>query len=228
MGKKLALAVLACCSIGLAQAATTTYGFTGHLGTSNISEYLPAGQGFSGYISIDSTIPDANAAVDVGLYQTPPTISLTLAGGYTVSTIGSSGVGNMLVWDYPAGGGMDYFRAESSATGASLSFVLPNVTEVYAPRSFLMALGNSDGTAFSSDALPISALSLAQFDNVPNSFIEIKFEMTSPYGYTYPYLFGIFDSITLQNSVPEPGGLALLGLALAGLAAFRGRKKLPA
>lgn len=174
-------------------AATITVTFTGtvdFVSPSISSGPFEAGDPISGSFQIDSTTPDGEADPDEGSYEGAIS-NLTLSfGDYDGTGSGE----NELHMRNGAGFNVDNFFVSSDFTG-------PDVAG-FPPFHFLVNLGDSENTVFTSDEIPTS-LDLADFEiaNVILGFLD---------GNNVP---SVETSITsLTYTVPEPGVLVLLAL----------------
>jgi hypothetical protein len=181
-----------------AAAATITVSFTATIDEvgSEVASAFTLGEAINGSIQIDGATPDSSADASLGFH--PGAIDdLSFSFG---SYLASASVGQVNVTN----AGFDTFVATTSnATGASVGgLALVNAT---------LNLVDSDGSALSSDAIPLSLL-LSDFGTARAS---IFFEGGDP----SRRVAGNLSSLTL--SVPEPATLALLALATAAFAFWR-------
>jgi hypothetical protein len=183
-----------------AAAATITVSFTATIDEvgSEVASAFTLGDTINGSIQIDGATPDSAADASIGFYS-GAIDDLSFSFG---SYLASASVGQVNV----ANAAIDTFVATTSnATGASVGgLALVNAT---------LNLVDSDGSALSTDAIPLSLL-LSDFGTARAS---IFFEGGTP----SRRVGGNLSSLTL--SVPEPGALALLGLIGLARAARWGR-----
>jgi hypothetical protein len=174
-----------------ASAATITVTFTGEIDfvTPAISSGpFQVGDPISGSFQIDATTPDGEADPDEGSYEGAISNLTFSIGDYDGTGSGE----NELHMRNGAGFNVDNFFVSSDFTG-------PDVAG-FPPFHFLLNLGDSDNSVFSSDEIPAS-LDLADFEiaNVILGFLD---------GSNVPSVDGSITSLTY--TVPEPGVLALL------------------
>lgn len=183
-----------------AAAATITVSFTATIDEvgSEVASAFTLGDTITGSIRIDGATPDSNADPTLGFFPSSiDNLSFSL-GSYVASAI----VGQVSVTN----AGFDTVVATTSnATGASVAgLALVNAT---------LNLVDSDGSALASDAIP-QALSLSEFGFARASIFFEGGDASRRVG-------GNLTSLSV--TVPEPGWLALLALAVCGCAARRRR-----
>jgi hypothetical protein len=196
---------------GPATAVPLTVSFEGTV------EFIPAelasvftdGDLASGFFQIESTTADTVPAnPDVGFYPGPTSWSFTF-GSYTATSAGGTAQDYVRIDnDLVLGITIDLYSAEAfDVSGAAIGS--------FEPTRLGFSLNDANTTAFSSDALPTS-LDLADFSQGGRA--SIRFD--DPVSMTSATVTVVLTSVT----VPEPGALALLGLAGLGLAAARARR----
>jgi hypothetical protein len=183
-----------------AAAATITVSFTATIDEvgSEVASAFTLGDTITGSIQIDGATPDSNVDPTLGSFPASiDNLSFSL-GSYLASAI----VGQVNVTN----AGFDTFVATTSnATGASVAgLALVNAT---------LNLVDSDGSALASDAIP-QALSLSEFAFARASIFFEGGDASRRVG-------GNLTSLSV--TVPEPGWLALLALAVCSRAARRRR-----
>lgn len=207
--------VLALLATGMVQAAPVTYYFGGQLSWVHpeLSPALSAGNEFNGTFTYESTTVDSSPAdPNRGYYGPGPAFSATI-NALTFSTAGG-GSGTVAVVNNLSG--KDRFEAtsaDSATTGPSING--------YIPKAFFLFMDDYTGSAFNSDALPASEVDLALFDvSSFELFLENRRALDSGASVhaSLSYLSLIAPNVT---SIPEPGSLALVALALAGTLAVR-------
>lgn len=184
----LALAVLA--TEQRARAGIVTFDFAG---TDGITP-------FTGSFSYDTDTPADLSFGGIGEYDQSASFPMSFTieqGGVSSSVTGE--VGMILVSD------------EASGDGFIVNIFGPNAS------SLILSLGDSTGTAFSSDALPTS-LDLSQFDSA---------SLGAGFGENgQPIASGEITSLSLRTSaVPEPTTLVGAGLAGVGFLGYELRRR---
>lgn len=199
---------LAALGAGPAAAVPLTVSFEGTV------EFIPAelasvftdGDPASGSFQIESTTADtAPANPDLGFYPGPTSWSFTF-GSYTATSAGGTAQDYVRIDDdLVLGITIDLYSAEAfGVSGAAIGAL--------EPTRLIFSLNDGNATAFSDDSLPAS-LDLADFSQGGRA--SIRFD--DPVGMTSATVTVVLTSVV----VPEPGALALLGLAGLGLAAAR-------
>jgi hypothetical protein len=212
MKRKLAVAATVAALSSGAGAAPITFFYTGSVTAgSAFPDVIPPGTAVSGSFTFESTTADsAPPATDplnsLGLY-----IGAILSGDLTTAgltyTFGA-GANDIFVGD-------DFGTFDQYAPDAR-GVIGPAIDSTAVSR-WSIQLHDLTGTAFSSDALPLTPPDLADFqtENVSLTF--------GPTNAPIAVVFAELTSLTLtpQNggTAPEPGSLALLALALGALAA---------
>jgi hypothetical protein len=200
----LSAAALLLLLVSPAGAATITVGFTGTITFVPMqiaSGPFEVGDPITGSFQIDSATPDGEAAPTEGSYEGAVSNLSFSFGGYSGTGAGE----NELHMRDGSGVQVDNFFVQSEVGGSDVAG--------FPAFHFLFDLGDTANTVFSSDGIPAS-LDLADFEirNLILGFID---------GNSVYNVSGTISSLTYD--VPEPGALALLGLAGLALAARRGR-----
>jgi hypothetical protein len=188
-----------------AAAATITVSFSGTIDfvpSQIASGPFEAGDPVSGSFQIDSATPDGDAEPTEGSYEGAVSNLSFEIGGYSGAGAGE----NELHMRDGEGFVVDNFFVQSDFGG-------PDVAG-FPPFHFLVNLGDTDNTVFTSDAIPAS-LDLAEFEiaSVILGFLDGN------------SVYNVDASITsLTYTVPEPASFALLALGASALTARRRRR----
>lgn len=207
----LALTALLTLSAAGANAAPITFGYSGTIVSVGGFDpaYIddPAGTTFSGEYTFESTAPDLipDPSGEQGSYAGS---SLSLALSNLNYLFGSMSIG------------------VSNLVGPAFDQYLVSFFD--ADTSFSIRLEDAQGTAFSSDALPVSAPLLTPFEN--RFFF---FQVLDPNGDLLVDVNGTITSLQCLSgcldvpdpAVPEPASLVLVPSGLAALAAIRRRRR---
>ena len=186
-----------------ASATTLVVTFSGTISSvpTELSSAFAVNESVSGSFHIDSGTIDLDADPSLGLYIGPSNFMYTF-GSYVATATGGGGGDSVLVVNDVLD---DRFQANvTSPSGASVGS--------FAPINLTLALSDSSGLVFSSDALPTS-LSISGFDSTQALIIFRDAMMTSR------SVVATLTSVAI--SVPEPVTAALLAIGLLGCAARR-------
>jgi hypothetical protein len=196
-----------------AAASLATYNFTGDI--TQVDDGFTAfsvGETFSGSLTYNLDTPNTGDDVS-GVYDGLTSLTFNI-GGYTFSMTNPSGTFEVQVGNQGTNGTStettDRFSVLSDATNG-LSGSIPGFTI----GSIILRLDDSTGNLFSTDALP-SDVTLADFDS---NGVFVSFDaVVDP---------GISGELTAfaPAAIPEPGSLAILAGALAGMFVMTRRRR---
>jgi hypothetical protein len=195
---------------GEAEAAPVTFAFTGAVTQTMFDPNDPSGgeitfgTGFSGSYTFESTASDQISGGSSGSYASPASapygFAVNFGPGHDFITSDALSVGVL-----DNAGGADIYSVLACFGG----FTCPNlIIELF--------LGDFDGSAFSGDALPLDALTFADFEVatfalrglIDGNQVEILGNLSS---------LSCAEGCVSPQPVPEPGTLLLLTPALAAL-----------
>ena len=201
-----------------ANALPITFEFSGTVTTVNpaLAGVFSVGQSFSGSYTFESTAPDADGTAVFGTYENVSAFTFNYGGGaYVGSTapgVGSQSgritVGN----DEPAVLFPDTYRVLAFEAIETVNG--PDIG-AFSVVAALLFMGDPTGTAFGSDALPLTPPPLS-------GFTVSEFSLGFNNGQVDVAVLG---TITSFNQVPEPATLALFGIGLAGLGLAARRRR---
>ena len=217
------LAKLAALLVGFIAApcsgAIITFDFSGtvQFNSPALASQFPVGQPITGSFNYNTTAVDTVPSPNEARYPLTSNISVTFGSTYTATgTLGETNVGNDI-------SGSDSFQVLAANSPGRGAVVAPPIGVLVA-GALLVSLLDSDGTVFSSDAIPTS-LSLAPFEF---KSVDLIFDDSDPRTLEESVRATI-TSLTQQvpAQVPEPFSLALVGTAFAALAVARRRSARP-
>ena len=201
-----------------AMAVSTTFGVTGIVDFVDpaLSGTFSNGDTMTLLYTFESTTPArAGSTSTAAVFDPLTSLSLTI-GSYTASSNGAPEI--QIDNDLP-GFNDRYSLVSRASDGLSGPTVAGNSVNF-----FFFRLDDSTDTAFNDALILPTSLSLADFDNnLPSRLFSLEFTDSSfPSGPT----LSVSGKVTgLAAPIPEPGTFLLFGTGLAGLAAWRLRKR---